>query len=126
LPTAHLDGDMTALVVRSICTDLFAARTQARDGNLNPQHEVRSGITGIPDEPTLIVHQGRRTAGRRRSAHEIRKPHLNSGTLRVEASPQLSQQRGHRAHRKFASVSLEHLNETTHVRALEVVTQTNR
>ena len=79
------------------------------------------------DERALVVHQCPRAARRCGPFQEIRESDLDPGALRLESLLQFAAgSSGKRSHGHFAAVLVQHLDETTHVRALEVVRKIDR
>ena len=79
----------------------------------------------LPFEPTLVVHQGRFTAYRRLLFHEVWKVHLNERIRGIQSRLNLAKNLWELTECHLAANLIEHLNETAHVRALELLRQSN-
>src|SRR6185295_9791296 len=82
--------------------------------------------SGLADEPTVIVHKRSCTAGWRLAFNEIGEADIDPSIFGIEACLQIVEECRECTHRELAAMSVERLNEATHMGSLEMVRQIDR
>src|SRR5262249_36631296 len=122
----NVDLDVTALIMSPVVADFLAARAKARDGNTYAENEVSSGRLEFSNEAAFVVHKPDGSGRGCRAAEEVRETDFQASCFCTEAATEFAQDAGDRMSRNFAAPFVEHLQETTHMRSLDVGTKAHR
>jgi len=125
MPVANGEGDVPPLVVRTMNADGFGTRAQGGDGNNYHDDHVKNSINKIRLEADVVVDEPLRAGGRCGFFHKIREFEFQMSCFGIEALTQGLQNSTQTLHLQDRPLRIEHLDETTHVRALVMVRQIN-
>ena len=123
---SDFQGHVSPLVVRPVIADLLAARAEGCDGHGHSQGKLILDAIRSPQKGAIASDLGRRTGHRCLLGDEVGEGHLDVGFLRIKTLFQVVEDGGKRVHGYLALVNRKHLQEPTHVGALEVVGQMDR
>ncbi len=122
-PGAGGDGDIAALVVRSVVAYFLAAGAEGPDRHAHAEEEVVLGAIGFSDEGADVVHGRGESRNGGLALDEVGKLDLDVRGFGIEALFEFVEDGGHRVHGELALMLGENLQEATHVGSLEMVRQ---
>jgi hypothetical protein len=112
--------------VRAVSSDCFRARAECRDHRFDSEHEINVFVAGGSIKTCRVIHHAFEPGDRRALDHEIRKFHFQVGGRRLELFLHRIQNLRDVLDVHDVAMSIEHLDESAHVRAFEFLGQIHK